>query len=251
MRLRARPALTSMVTIGIGVGAGGVVDRKVRLAGAFRQNDLAQRHPQIGRGVRRRENLARGGQRAGGDGGKRGGVGIGADVHRGDPPSEIHACLMRLWLMRQAIGDPCVRVGVLGDVGNDGDGIGAGGENLRGLLELDAADRDQRDVADALLPFGDFRNALRRKAHRFQRGRKDRPERDIVGFCAQRGCKLFVVMGGDAERQAGIADRVEVGIGEVFLAEMQMLCAGDDRGAPVIVDHELCRACPWSLRARR
>ena len=30
-------------------------------------------------------------------------------------------------------------------------------------------------------------------------------------------------MGGDAERQAGGADRLEVGIDEVFLAEMQML----------------------------
>ena len=45
-------------------------------------------------------------------------------------------------------------------------------------------------------------------------------------------------MGGDAERQPGFADFAEVGVGKVFLAEMQMLCAGDDRRAPVIVDHE-------------
>ena len=45
-------------------------------------------------------------------------------------------------------------------------------------------------------------------------------------------------MGGDAERQSGFADFAEVGVGKVFLAEMQMLCAGDDRRAPVIVDHE-------------
>ena len=48
-------------------------------------------------------------------------------------------------------------------------------------------------------------------------------------------------MGGDAERQPGFADRVEVGVGQIFLAEMQMLRAGDDRRAPVIVDHELGR----------
>ena len=48
-------------------------------------------------------------------------------------------------------------------------------------------------------------------------------------------------MGGDAERQPGVADRLEVGVGEVFLAEMQMLGAGDDRRAPVIVDHEFGR----------
>ena len=121
--------------------------------------------------------------------------------------------------------------------------VGAGGENLGGLFELDAADRDQRDVADALLPFGDLRNALRREAHRFQRGRKDRAERDVVGLGAQRGLQFLVVMGGDAERQPGLADRLEIGVGQIFLAEMQMLRAGDDRRAPVVVDHEFASAC--------
>ena len=51
-------------------------------------------------------------------------------------------------------------------------------------------------------------------------------------------------MGGDAERQSGFADFAEVGVGEVFLAEMQMLCAGDDRRAPVVVDDEFGVACP-------
>jgi hypothetical protein len=32
-------------------------------------------------------------------------------------------------------------------------------------------------------------------------------------------------MGGKAERQAGVADRLEVGVDEVFLAEMQVLSA--------------------------
>jgi hypothetical protein len=40
-----------MVTVGIGVGAGGVVDRQVRLARAFAEDDLAERHAQVGRGV--------------------------------------------------------------------------------------------------------------------------------------------------------------------------------------------------------
>src|SRR5258705_9676154 len=68
---------------------------------------------------------------------------------------------------------PRVGIWVLRHVADHGDGIGAGGENLGGLFELDAADRDQRDSADALLPFGDLRDALRREAHRFQRGRED------------------------------------------------------------------------------
>src|SRR5690606_16391973 len=46
----------------VGVGAGGVVDRQRRLARAFRQRDLADRHAQVGRGVGRRIDLARGGQ---------------------------------------------------------------------------------------------------------------------------------------------------------------------------------------------
>ncbi len=68
----------------------------------------------------------------------------------------------------------------------------------------------------------------------------------IVGLRGKRGRELGVVMGGDAERQARLADSTEVGIDQVFLAEMQMLGAGDDRRTPVIVDHELGRSCPWS-----
>ena len=37
---------------------------------------------------------------------------------------------------------------------------------------------------------------------------------------------------------------LEVGVGEVFLAEMQVLRAGDDRRAPVVVDHELRARVP-------
>ena len=50
--------------------------------------------------------------------------------------------------------------------------------------------------------------------------------------------QLRVVMGGNAKRQPGLADRRKVGIGQIFLAEMQMFGAGDDGGAPVIVNHE-------------
>src|SRR5579872_5057234 len=91
--------------------------------------------------------------------------------------------------------DPFVGVGVLGDVGNDRDRIRAGCKNLVRLLEPDAADRDQGKGADALLPLGDLRNALRREAHRLQRGRKDRTERDVIGVGGKRGLKLGVVMG--------------------------------------------------------
>jgi hypothetical protein len=42
----------------IGIGAGGVVDGKVRLAGAFGEDDLAERHAQVGRGVRDGEDFS-------------------------------------------------------------------------------------------------------------------------------------------------------------------------------------------------
>jgi hypothetical protein len=64
---------------------------------------------------------------------------------------------------------------------------------------------------------------------------------DIAGLCAQRGFKLGVIMGGEPEGQARVTNCVEIGINQVFLAEMQMLCPGDDRRAPVIIDHELGR----------
>src|SRR5215210_6894498 len=89
---------------------------------------------------------------------------------------------------------PRVGIGILGDIADHGDAVGAGNENLRRLFELDAADRDQRDVADAFLPFADLRNALRREPHRLQCGGKDRAQRDVVGLRAQRSLKLGVVM---------------------------------------------------------
>src|SRR5437868_2244431 len=136
---------------------------------------------------------------------------------------------------------PCVGIGGLGDIADDGDGIRAGGKDLRRALKLDAADRNQRDVADAFLPFGDPCNALRRETHRFQRGRKDRPEGDVVGLGAQRGRQFFVVMRGKPKRQAGVADRLEIGIGQILLAEVQMFGASLDRRAPVVIDDEFCR----------
>src|SRR5205823_3431880 len=78
----------------------------------------------------------------------------------------------RLRILSEPGAHPRVGIGVLGDVADHGDRIGAGGENLARLFELDAADRNQRERADALLPFGDLGNALRREPHRFQRGRK-------------------------------------------------------------------------------
>src|SRR5688572_23375854 len=73
----------------------------------------------------------------------------------------------------------CLGVLRLGHVADHGDGIGAGLENLARVFELDAADRHQRRGADPLLPFGDARDALRAEAHRLQRGREDRSERDV------------------------------------------------------------------------
>ncbi len=49
----------------IGIDTGGVVDRQIRLLGARLQHDLADRHAQIGRGLRDRIDLARGRQRPG------------------------------------------------------------------------------------------------------------------------------------------------------------------------------------------
>ena len=147
-----------------------------------------------------------------------------------------------LWLARgKPVADAGIGIGVFGDVADDGDGIRAGSEDFGSLFELDAADGDQRDFTDALFPFGDARHALRRKAHGLERGREDRAERDVVGLVLERVAKLGVVVGREAERQPGGADRLDVGVGEgreVLLAEMQVLGFRFDRCLPVIVDHE-------------
>ena len=74
---RARQALLQIERhIGIGVGAGRIVDRERRLAGGGIEHDLAQRHFQVRRRVGRRVNLARAGDRSGGDL-RRGEIGFG------------------------------------------------------------------------------------------------------------------------------------------------------------------------------
>ena len=81
-------------------------------------------------------------------------------------------------------------------------------------------------------------NALRREAHRLQRRREDRAERDIIGLGGERGLQLGIVMRREAERQPRLLDRGDVGLGEILLAEMKMLGASDDRRAPVVVDDQ-------------
>ncbi len=47
------------------------------------------------------------------------------------------------------------------EIGDDGDAVGAGRHHAARALGRDAADGDQRQSADALLPFGDALEALR------------------------------------------------------------------------------------------
>ena len=67
MRVRFRPVLDVDHGVVVGVDAGGVIDRQVRLAGALRQHDLAERHAQVRRGLGAGVDLARADERAGGD----------------------------------------------------------------------------------------------------------------------------------------------------------------------------------------
>src|SRR6516225_8598470 len=83
---RARqPLLDVDRHVGIGIGAGGVVNRNRRLGGGLGEHDLAHGHTQLGRRVGARIDLARGRQRSGRDLG-RGDVGV-VDVHRVAPDS--------------------------------------------------------------------------------------------------------------------------------------------------------------------
>ena len=106
-------------------------------------------------------------------------------------------------------------------------------------LEVEAADRDQWDIADAPLPFADAREPLRRKSHHLQDRRIDRAKRDIIGLEAQRALEFRVVMRADADAQPARADRVHVGAVEIALPEMDAVGAGVDRDPPVVVDHKL------------
>ena len=77
--------------VGVGVGAGRIVDRNRRLAGGGIERNLAQRHFQVGRSVRPRVNLARAHDRPGGDL-RRGEIGFGdMFVHRCTPEFPVRA----------------------------------------------------------------------------------------------------------------------------------------------------------------
>src|SRR3981081_1420281 len=58
----------------------------------------------------------------------------------------------RLHVQSEPRAHPCIGIGVLGDVADHGDRVGAGGEDLLGLFELDAADGHSPADAEALLP---------------------------------------------------------------------------------------------------
>ncbi len=79
---------------------------------------------------------------------------------------------------------------------------------------------------------------LRRKGHRLEDGRIDRPERDIVGLERERALELGLVMRRDAELDARPADGRDVGAVEIALAEMHPGRALADGDAPVVVDDE-------------
>ena len=110
-------------------------------------------------------------------------------------------------------------------------------QNLR-PFDAEAADRDQRDRADAALPLADALQALRRDSHGLENRRIDRPERDVVGIELKRALKLGVVVGADAEPHAGLPDRADVGLIEIVLAEMDPSGALVDGDTPEIVDDQ-------------
>src|SRR6478609_8818037 len=74
------------------------------------------------------------------------------------------------------------RIGIAQDVRHDSNGIRARREHARRTLQSNAADRDERQRADAALPFADRVQSLRREAHLFQDRRIDRTERDVIWF---------------------------------------------------------------------
>ena len=90
--------------VGVGVGAGRIVDRNRRLAGGGIERNLAQRHFQVGRSVRPRVNLARAHDRPGGDL-RRGEIGFG-DMF-------VHRCTPEFSCSRMA-STTCARVVVAG-----------------------------------------------------------------------------------------------------------------------------------------
>ena len=85
-----------------------------------------------------------------------------------------------------------IRIDMLRDVTDDGDCVGAGGEDRVRLLELDAADCDQWNFPDQFFPFADAFQPLRRKRHFLQRRFVDGSERYVVGLVTQLDFEFFV-----------------------------------------------------------
>ena len=131
------------------------------------------------------------------------------------------------------------RIGVERDVGDDGRAIGASGKAKRRPLQTDAANGDERPLADQPLPFADALQPLRRERHRLQDGRIDRPERDIIGIERQSAIKLGMIMRADPDAQARRANALHIGAVEIALAEMNEIGAFVDGDFPIVIDDEL------------
>src|SRR3546814_14913781 len=79
-----------------------------------------------------------------------------------------------------------LRVGIEGDVGHDGEDVGAGGKHAERALDRQPADGDQWHSADSPLPFANFFNDTGVAIHFLQEGRIIRPQVQVSRAESQR-----------------------------------------------------------------
>src|SRR5208283_4597088 len=121
-------------------------------------------------------------------------------------------------------------------VSHDASAVGPCSQARLRAFGRQAPDRNERDRADPRLPFADPREALRREGHRLQQRRIDRPQSEIVGSKRKRSFKLFFIVSGDAQLDAGGRERSEIRAVEILLAEMHEPASLLDCDAPIIID---------------
>mmetsp|Transcript_20811 Transcript_20811/g.67000 ORF Transcript_20811/g.67000 Transcript_20811/m.67000 type:complete len:244 (-) Transcript_20811:460-1191(-) len=131
-----------------------------------------------------------------------------------------------------------------GEGGDDGDGVGAGAEDVGGGVARDATDGDEGGVFwDEGAPGFDVAEAAGSEGHGLRVGAEDRSDGDVGGSEGEGDGEFGGGMGGNAEAEARGGECVQVGIAredvlEIFLSEVDAEGPAVDRGAPVVVHPE-------------
>ena len=123
---------------------------------------------------------------------------------------------------------------------DDGQRVGARGQNLGGAFNGEPADGDEWNRADPTLPFADLLKPLWCPSHCLKPS-WIWPQGHISRLDTNRPIELSMIMRADADPQTMAPDSRQIRLIKILLTEMDEVCPLLDGQLPMIIDHQHCR----------